>query len=129
MPLCSKRIGTAEEPILAVTKGIPRVQLSHDDPVRFARFEDSSLVSAAGLVPAVALGPRAGLGELARTHLSVPGGPCAAGVKVSALVAGMVCGADSIDEDRQDREVSAAGEVLVGARVQQRGELKCSTAL
>ena len=67
------------EPILAVTKGLSRMQLSHVAPVRSARFDDPSLVSAAGLVPVVALGQRVGLGELAREHLSVPGGPgCAA---------------------------------------------------
>jgi hypothetical protein len=60
-------------------------------------FDDRSLVSFAGLVPAVALAERAGLNVLAREHLSVPGGAgVAAGAKVSALVAGMVAGADSI---------------------------------
>src|SRR6266516_3881584 len=73
------------------------MQLSHVDPVRFARFDDPSLVSAAGLVATVALAQRAGLAELARAQLTVPGGAgCAAGAKVAALVAGMVAGADSI---------------------------------
>ena len=80
MPLCGKRIRAVEELILAVTKGIWRMQLSHVDPVRFARFDDPSLVSAAGLVPTVALAHRAALGELAADHLTVPGGAgCAAG--------------------------------------------------
>jgi hypothetical protein len=75
------------------------MQLSHVVPVRRAVFDDPSLVSAGGLVPVVALGQRAGLGELARAHLTVPGGAgCAAGSKVAALVAGMVAGADSIDD-------------------------------
>jgi hypothetical protein len=73
------------------------MQLSHAAPVRSALFDDPTLVSTAGLVPAMALAQRAGLGELARRHLSVPGGAgTAAGAKVSALVAGMVAGADSI---------------------------------
>jgi hypothetical protein len=73
------------------------MQLSHADPVRSARFDDPSLVSCAGLVPALALAQRAGLSALADGHLSVPGGAgAAAGEKVSALVAGMVAGADSI---------------------------------
>jgi hypothetical protein len=60
-------------------------------------FDDPSLVSFAGLVPAVALAQRAGLAGLAGRHLSVPGGAgVAAGAKVSTLVAGMVAGADSI---------------------------------
>jgi hypothetical protein len=97
MPLCSKRIRAVEEPILAVTKGIWRMQLSHVAPVRTARFDDPALVSAAGLVPVLGLAHRAGLGELARERLTVAGGPGhAGGLKVSALVAGMVAGADSI---------------------------------
>ncbi|MGI9092844.1 MAG: IS1380 family transposase [Mycobacteriales bacterium] len=73
------------------------MQLSHVDPVRSARFDDPSLVSYAGLVPALALARRAGVGELAGRHLTVPGGAGHdAGAKVSALVAGMVAGADSI---------------------------------
>jgi hypothetical protein len=57
------------------------------------------LVSAAGLVPALALAQRAGLTDLAGQQLTVPDGPgCAAGAKVSALVAGMVAGADSIED-------------------------------
>jgi hypothetical protein len=99
MPFCSKRIRAVEELILAVKKGIPRVQLSHAVPVRSALFDDPNLVSAGGLVPVVALAHRAGLGELASEHVRVPGGAgCAAGAKVSALVAGMVAGADSIDD-------------------------------
>jgi hypothetical protein len=97
MPLCGKRIRAAEELILAVTKGIWQMQLSHVDPVRSARFDDLDLVSFAGLVPAVALAGRAGLEQLADAHLTVPGGAgVAAGAKVGSLVAGMVAGADSI---------------------------------
>jgi hypothetical protein len=60
-------------------------------------FDDPNLVSFAGLVPVVALAARAGLDELAERHLTVPAGAgFAAGPKVSALVAGMVAGADSI---------------------------------
>src|SRR6266496_1400241 len=73
------------------------MQLSHAVPVRSARFDDPSLVSFAGLVPAVVLAGRAGLEQLADRHLTVSGAAgCAAGAKVAALVAGMVAGADSI---------------------------------
>ena len=116
MPLCSGRIGTVEEPVLAVTKGIWRMQLSHVAPVRRAVFDDPTLVSAAGLVPVVALGQRAGLGGLAEAHLTLPGGPgCAAGLKVSALVAGMVAGADSIDDMDLLRH-GAMGRLFAGVR-------------
>jgi hypothetical protein len=64
---------------------------------RSAVFDDPSLVSCAGLVPAMALAERAGLTALGGAHLSVPGAAgVAAGAKVGSLVAGMVAGADSI---------------------------------
>jgi hypothetical protein len=62
-------------------------------------FDDPNIVSCAGLVPVVALAERAGLHELVGEHVRVQG---TAGsnpvVKVVALVAGMVAGADSIDD-------------------------------
>jgi len=62
-------------------------------------FDDPNLVSAAGLVPVLALALSAGLHRLAQTHLSVPTDKGAnAGSKVTSLVAGMVAGADSIDD-------------------------------
>ncbi len=62
-------------------------------------FDDPNLVSAAGLVPVLALAESAGLRTLADEHLSVPTDKGAnAGLKVSSLVGGMVAGADSIDD-------------------------------
>jgi hypothetical protein len=62
-------------------------------------FDDPNLVSAAGLVPVLALANRAGLRRLADEHLSVPTDKGAnAGLKVASLVAGMLAGADSIDD-------------------------------
>jgi hypothetical protein len=62
-------------------------------------FDDPNLVSAAGLVPVLKLAERAGLQRLAEQHLSVPTDKGAnAGSKVVSLVAGMVAGADSIDD-------------------------------
>ena len=62
-------------------------------------FDDPNLVSAAGLVPVLALADGAGLRRLADEHLSVPTDKGAhAGLKVASLVAGMVAGADSIDD-------------------------------
>ncbi len=73
------------------------MQLSHTRPVASALFDDPNLVSCAGLVPVAALAQRCGLAELADRHLSVPTDKGSnAGAKVSALVAGMVAGADSI---------------------------------
>jgi hypothetical protein len=70
-------------------------------------FDDPNLVSAAGLVPVLALADGAGLRRLADEHLSVPTDKGAhAGLKVASLVAGMgprkrevpPAGADSIDD-------------------------------
>src|ERR671928_522104 len=64
-----------------------------------ARFDDPNLVSCAGLAPLLSLAERAGLQRLAAEHVRIdkPGGRFAE-VKVPALVAGMVAGADSIDD-------------------------------
>lgn len=62
-------------------------------------FDDPNLVASAGLVPVLALAESAGLRDLADRHLSVPTDRGAnAGLKVASLVAGMVGGADSIDD-------------------------------
>jgi len=75
------------------------VRLSHTRSARSAVFDDPNLVSCAGLVPVLALADAAGLRGLADKHLSVPTDKGAnAGLKVSSLVAGMVAGADSIDD-------------------------------
>jgi len=75
------------------------MRLSHTAPVAAARFDDPNLVSAAGLVPVMRLAADAGLGELAGKLLTVPTDKGAnAGGKVTALVCGMVAGADSIDD-------------------------------
>jgi hypothetical protein len=75
------------------------MQLFHRSARLSATFDDTNLVSAAGLVPAMALAVRTGLGALADKWLSLPGYFGAnAGMKVTALVAGMLAGADSIDD-------------------------------
>jgi hypothetical protein len=75
------------------------MQLSHSRPVASGVFDEPNLVSAAGLVPLMGLAHRAGLRELADEWMSVPTDKGAnAGLKISSLVAGMVAGADSIDD-------------------------------
>ena len=59
-------------------------------------FDDPNLVSAAGLVPVLRLAESAGLHGLLERGLSV-GSPNAA-VKATSVVAGMLAGADSIDD-------------------------------
>ena len=75
------------------------MQLSHTRRAGSAVFDDPNLVSSAGLVPVLQLAERAGLRTLADHHLSVPTDKGAnPGLKVASLVAGMVAGADSIDD-------------------------------
>jgi hypothetical protein len=61
-----------------------------------AVFDDPNLVSAAGLVPALRLAGSAGLHDLLEAQLSVPSPNAAA--KTVSVVAGMLAGADSIDD-------------------------------
>jgi len=75
------------------------VKLSHSVQATRVVFDDPNLVSSAGLVPIMALAETAGLRDLADQHLSVPSDKGAnAGLKVASLIAGMVAGADSIDD-------------------------------
>jgi hypothetical protein len=64
-----------------------------------AVFDDPNLVSCAGLAPVLRLAERAGLHELVGEHVHlVKAGGVNAHLKVLSLVAGMVAGADSIDD-------------------------------
>lgn len=75
------------------------MQLSHSRPVGAVRFDEPNLVSSSGLVPVMALADKVGMADLAQKWLSVPTDKGAnAGGKVAALVAGMVAGADCIDD-------------------------------
>ena len=74
------------------------MRVSHDFPDLSATF-DPNLVSCAGLAPALTLAERAGLSDLVGQHLTLAGeGGANAPLKVTCLVAGMVAGADSIDD-------------------------------
>ena len=75
------------------------MRLLHDLSKIHATFDDPNLVSRAGLVPVMALAQRAGLGGLAGEHVRIAR-PCGVNpqVKVPGIVAGMVGGADSIDD-------------------------------
>jgi hypothetical protein len=69
------------------------VQASHKVS---AVFDDPNLIGSAGLVPVMRLAERAGLHELLGNHLSVAS-PNAA-LKAAGVIAGMLAGADSIDD-------------------------------
>jgi hypothetical protein len=75
------------------------VRLLHELAKTHARFDDPNLVSRAGLVPVMALAQRAGLASLVEEHVRI-GRRCGvnAPLKVPGIVAGMIGGADSIDD-------------------------------
>ncbi len=81
--------------IVLIQKGIRWMQLSHAGRRISQRFDDPNLVSCAGLVPVAALAERAGLPSLLE-RLTVPAAH--AGIKLIAIVLGMVAGADSITD-------------------------------
>lgn len=72
------------------------MQLSHDPARVDVVFDEANLVSCAGLTPMLALAERAGLSQLLAEHVSVPSPN--APLKITSLVAGMLAGADSIDD-------------------------------
>ncbi|WAX58443.1 IS1380 family transposase [Jatrophihabitans cynanchi] len=72
------------------------MQASHAAAAVSARFDDPNLVSCGGLEPVLRLADSCGLADLVGQRLSVPSPN--AHLKVPALVAGMVAGADSIDD-------------------------------
>jgi hypothetical protein len=75
------------------------MRLSHARRVMSVRFDDPNLVSCGGLAAVLALAARCGLATLLtqRLRIAVKGGANAT-TKVLGLVAGMVCGADSISD-------------------------------
>jgi Transposase DDE domain group 1 len=75
------------------------VRLLHGLAKIHATFDDPNLVSRAGLVPVMALAQRAGLADLVGEHVRM-GHRCGvnAHLKVPCLAAGMIAGADSIDD-------------------------------
>jgi DDE family transposase len=75
------------------------MRLSHGSSALSATFDDPNLVSVAGLAPVVALAQSCRLGDLVGEKLTLKAtGGVNAQLKVPALVAGMVAGADSIDD-------------------------------
>ena len=75
------------------------MRVSHSPPLVLAAFDDPNLVSCAGLAPVVALSERCDLAGLVADTLTLPAkGGVNAHVKIPALIAGMVAGADSIDD-------------------------------
>jgi hypothetical protein len=78
-----------------------------------AVFDDPNLIGSAGLVPVMRLAQRAGLHDLLEERLSVPSAH--AGAKAACVVAGMLAGADSID-DLDVLRHGGMGKVFAGVR-------------
>ena len=78
------------------------MQLSHAATVVDVAFDDPNLIADAGLVPVVALAEQVGLPGLVAEQVTITGAANSAGAnpgaKVMSLVAGMVAGADSIED-------------------------------
>ena len=92
------------------------MRVSHSLPAISAVFDDPNLVSCAGLAPTMALAQRAGLADLvARTLTLKAEGGVNAHLKVPALVAGMVAGADSIN-DMDVLRHGGMGRLFTGVR-------------
>jgi hypothetical protein len=95
------------------------MQSSHTATAVNVAFDDPNLIADAGLVPVVALAERIGLPELIADHVSLLGAANSAGAnpaaKVMSLVAGMVAGADSIEDVDRLRQAGNRG-VFTGMR-------------
>lgn len=75
------------------------MQLLHAAGKTRASFDDPNLVSHAGLVPAMRLAELVGLEKLVAHHVRLNAQVGAnAGVKIGSLIAGMIAGADDIDD-------------------------------
>ena len=79
------------------------MQSSHTFAVGSAVFDEPNLVSAAGLVPVMELAEQTGLSRLIGEHVDLPStrvvsGAVNAAGKLTTIIAGMMCGADSIDD-------------------------------
>src|SRR6476469_5158317 len=75
------------------------MRLWHTAAATSAQFDDPNLVSHAGLVPVMRLAQDCGLAELVGERVTVAG-PCGANTphKIGCVVAGMIAGADAIDD-------------------------------
>src|SRR3954451_6741428 len=106
-------MGLVEGSRSMLEKGIREMQLSHDPAVIDAVFDEGNLVSCAGLAPVLALAEQAGLSDLLTERLTVPAPNAPA--KVRSLLAGMVAGADSI-EDMDLLRQGAMDRLFIGVR-------------
>ena len=79
------------------------MQSSYTFTVGSAVFDEPNLVSAGGLVPVLELAEQTGLSRLIGEHVELPSTRVRSGAvnpagKLTTIIAGMMCGADSIDD-------------------------------
>jgi len=79
------------------------VHSSYTFTAESAVFDEQNLVSAAGLVPVLELAEQAGLSRLIDEHVDLPSTRVKSGAvnpagKLTSIISGMMCGADSIDD-------------------------------
>ena len=79
------------------------MQSSHTFSTESAVFDERNLVSAGGLVPVLELAEQTGLSRLIGEHVELPSTRVRSGAvnpagKLTTIIAGMMCGADSIDD-------------------------------
>lgn len=102
------------------------MRLSHARSAISVRFDDPNLVSCVGLVPVMALASRCGLRSLLIDTLILAGtGTANAAAKISALIGGMVAGADSI-EDMDLLRHGGMGRVFDEVRARRRWGRSCA---
>jgi Transposase DDE domain group 1 len=90
------------------------MKVSHAAAAVDVAFDDPNLIADAGLVPVLALAEQIGLPELVAEHVAITGAANGAGAnpaaKAMSLLAGMVAGADSIED--MDRLRNAGNGVV-----------------
>ncbi len=79
------------------------MQSSHTFSIGSAVFDERNLVSSAGLVPIMELAEQTGLSRLISEHVDLSSTRVASGAvnaagKLTTIIGGMMCGADSIDD-------------------------------
>ena len=86
-----------------VSESISDADIAHVPVIDSVVFDERNLVSAGGLVPVLELAEQTGLSWLIGEHVDLPSSRVRSGAvnpagKLTTIIAGMMCGADSIDD-------------------------------
>jgi hypothetical protein len=95
------------------------VRVSHAARTASAVFDDPNLLADGGLLPVLNLAEKIGIADLVDERVTIGGaansGGANAGAKVMSVLAGMIAGADSI-EDLNRLRLGAMGRIFTGVR-------------